>query len=421
MRLRPGGWIGGWIGGGIGRQIALAALAVTTVALAIVALGVFVVGGRTFADLMAVHGQSTDASRTMFEESVGQVLLLAIGVAIVASAGLAAVLGPRLARPLRDVGAAAQRVAEGDYGTTISRRGPSEIANLADSFNRMAASLEEQERLRREFIANAAHELRTPLTNLQGYLEALRDGVIPAERATFESLWEEAERLVRLSRSLDVLAAGDAAPGPPRLVEFDLAEAIRSAVELVRPALRAADLELTVEGPNDLSGLANPDHLAQVLGNLLQNAVRYTPPDGRLTVRAERRAGNVIVSVENTGEGIPAVDLPHVFERFYRVEKSRDRGHGGAGIGLAIVRQLVEAGGGTVGVSSEGGLTRFWFTVPVAPAVGVGRRAPPDEADGPERAAGLDRASWLERAAAGSSRGLDRPAALGRTSRALSG
>lgn len=352
------------VGGGIGRQIALAALAVTGVALAIVGLGIFVVGSRTFADLMALHGQSTDASRAMFEQSVGQVLLLATGVAVLASAGLAALLGPRLARPLREVGAAARRVAEGDYGTTVPRQGPSEIASLADSFNRMAASLEEQERLRREFIANAAHELRTPLTNLQGYLEALRDGVIPAERATFESLWEEAERLVRLSRSLEVLAEGDAAPGPPRLVQLDLTEAIRSAVELVRPALRTADLELVLDGQDELWGMANPDHLAQVLGNLLSNAVRYTPPGGRITVSSERRSREVVVSVENTGEGIPAVDLGRVFERFYRVEKSRDRGHGGAGIGLAIVRQLVEAGGGRVGVSSAGGLTRFWFAVP---------------------------------------------------------
>ena len=119
-----------------------------------------------------------------------------------------------LARPLEEVGGAARRIAEGDYAARVPREGPEEIASLADSFNQMAASLERQEAMRRDFIANAAHELRTPLTNLQGYLEALRDGVITPDRATYESLWEEAERLVRLSRSLDALAEGDA--GRPR-------------------------------------------------------------------------------------------------------------------------------------------------------------------------------------------------------------
>jgi two-component system sensor histidine kinase BaeS len=137
----------------------------------------------------------------------------------------------------------------------------------------MAGALEEQERMRREFIANAAHELRTPLTNLQGYLEALRDGVIPPDRATFESLWDEAERLVRLSRSLDLLAAGDAGQAPPAIVDIDLAALVGAAVELARPGATAAGLELAVDLPGALPARGDPDQLAQVLGNLLQNAV----------------------------------------------------------------------------------------------------------------------------------------------------
>src|SRR6185436_347690 len=136
--------------------------------------------------------------------------------------------------------------AEGDYGARIPREGPEEIVSLADSFNQMAAALEEQERMRREFIANAAHELRTPLTNLQGYLEALRDGVIDADPATFESLLEESERLVRLSRSLDTLAAGDAGSGAPETIDLDLARLIRSAVDLARPGIVSGGLELSV-------------------------------------------------------------------------------------------------------------------------------------------------------------------------------
>jgi signal transduction histidine kinase len=282
---------------------------------------------------------------------------------VVAAGLLAMWLGPRLARPLRDVSGAARRIAAGDYAARIERRGPEELLSLADSFNQMAASLEEQERMRREFIANAAHELRTPLTNLQGYLEALRDGVIQPDRATFESLWDEADRLVRLSRSLDLLAEGDAGSiAPP--VELDLADAIRSAADLVRPTAHASGLELAVDVPARLPVRADPDRLAQVLANLLQNAVRYTPAGGRVAVTAERRPADVVVAVTNTGDGIPEADLAHVFERFYRVEKSRDRASGGAGIGLAIVRQLVEAAGGKVGAESVGGLTRFWFSLP---------------------------------------------------------
>jgi two-component system, OmpR family, sensor histidine kinase BaeS len=351
--------------GGIGLRIAAAAIAVSAVAIAVLAAGVVIVGGQTFADLMASHGQSTESSREMFEASVVRVLVLTAVVAALAALALAAIVGRRLAAPLRDIGLAARRIARGDYASRIPRSGPEEIVSLADSFNQMAGALEQQERMRREFIANAAHELRTPLTNLQGYLEALRDGVVAPEPAVFDSLWEEAERLVRLSRSLDTLAAGDAGRPEP-LVELDLARAIRSAVDLAAPAIQSAGLALTVELPERMGARADPDGLAQVLANLLQNAIRYTPAGGSVVVRAETRPADVLVSVSNTGPGIPPGDLAHVFERFYRVEKSRDVALGGAGIGLAIVRQIVEAAGGRVGAESAAGLTRVWFSLPSA-------------------------------------------------------
>ena len=219
--------------------------------------------------------------------------------------------------------------------------------------------------MRRDFIANAAHELRTPLTNLQGYLEALRDGVIVADRATYESLWDEAERLVRLSRSLDALAEGDAAdraaraPGAgPRDRDPDRPRPRPAHPRARGPHGRRSDV------PEHLPARANPDHLAQVLGNLISNAARYTPTGGSVAVRAERRPADLLVSISNSGDGIPADDLDRVFERFYRVEKSRDRARGGAGIGLAIVKQLVEAGGGQVGAESGDGRTRIWFSLP---------------------------------------------------------
>jgi two-component system, OmpR family, sensor histidine kinase BaeS len=349
---------------GIAGRIALAAIVSAAVGLVILAVGVAVVGANVFTELMMEAGDSAEHAREMYDDSVTTVVIAASVLAVVASIALAIILARMLARPLNEVGAAARRIADGDYAARVPREGPEELASLADSFNQMASSLERQESMRRDFIANAAHELRTPLTNLQGYLEALRDGVITADRATYESLHEEADRLVRLSRSLDALAEGDAGTSPPEVVELDLAAAIGSALELATPSIERAGLRLKVEVPETLPARADPDRLAQVLANLLSNAVRYTPAGGAVTVRAERRPGDVLVSVLNTGEPIPAEDLDRVWERFYRVEKSRDRARGGAGIGLAIVKQLVEQGGGRVGAESRDGLTRFWFSVP---------------------------------------------------------
>jgi len=350
---------------GIAARIALAAIASAAVGLVILAVGVAVVGADVFTALMMEAGDSAEHAREMYDGSVTTVVIAASLVAVLASVGLAVVLARMLTRPLREIGSAARRIADGDYAARVPRDGPEELASLADSFNQMAASLERQEQMRRDFIANAAHELRTPLTNIQGYLEALRDGVITADRSTYESLHEEAERLVRLSRDLDALADGDAGTTPPRLVDLDLAMALRSALDLVMPSIERAGLRLEAGGvPQALPARADPDRLAQVLANLLSNAVRYTPSGGAITVGVERRPDDILVSIANTGEPIPADDLDHVFERFYRVEKSRDRALGGAGIGLAIVKQLVESTGGRVGAESRDGQTRFWFSVP---------------------------------------------------------
>ena len=344
------------IGRGIATRIALAALASAAVGVAIVAIGITVVGAEVFRALMVEAGDSADHAQAMYDQSVTTVVIAAVVLAAAASVVLAVILARMLARPLAEVGSAARRIAEGDYAARVPREGPEELASLADSFNQMAASLERQEAMRRDFIANAAHELRTPLTNLQGYLEALRDGVITADRSTYESLWDEAERLVRLSRSLDALAEGDAATSTAaRSSSSTCRRRSRTALDIAQPTLDRAQLQLVVDVPEHLPARANPDALAQVLGNLISNAARYTPVGGTVTVRAERRPADLLVSIANTGEGIPPEDIDRVFERFYRVEKSRDRAHGGAGIGLAIVKQLVEAGGGRVGAESGDG------------------------------------------------------------------
>ena len=352
---------------GMAGQIALAVLVVAATVAVVLAVGTLGFASRSFAQLMVDHGETLASAQAMFADGVVRFFVGALVVAAIGSVVLAAALGRRVAAPLREMSGAARLVASGDYAVRVERRGPDEIRSLAESFNEMARQIGEQERMRREFVSNAAHELRTPLTTLQGYLEALRDGVLTADRATFVSLHEEVDRLVRLSRALDALAEGDTeARATEAIHEIDLREAIASAVELHSAALERRALHVDLDLPPTLRGRADPDHLDQVLANLLQNAVRYTPEGGRVSVAAERRSFDVLVSITNTGGGIPPEDLAHVFERFYRVDKSRDRSSGGAGIGLAIVKSLVELGGGRVGAESSPGQTRFWFSLPVA-------------------------------------------------------
>ncbi len=210
-------------GRGLAWRIALVGIVSALVAVGIITAGVLIVGSEAMAHLMMEHGETAEASYAMFDQSIRDVLWVATIVAIVAGVALAIALSRMLARPLADIGAAARRVADGDLSIRVPRAAPDELASLADSFNQMAAELEESERQRRDIIANTAHELRTPLTNLEGYLEAIRDGVIVPDQSTYESLLEETERLVRLARSLDDLALGDAAHKTAHPTEVDLA------------------------------------------------------------------------------------------------------------------------------------------------------------------------------------------------------
>jgi two-component system sensor histidine kinase BaeS len=349
-------------GGGIGSRILAASLVVVAVALGIVAIGVLRVGGDLFASLMVAAGDTADHARGMFDESVTVVVIVAGVVAAIVAMLMAVAFARRLARPIERLAGAAEQIADGDLSTRVPEEGPAELRSLAVAYNTMAERLAEQEAIRREFVVNASHELRTPLTNLQGYLEALRDGVIPPEPATFDSLREEVDRLTRLAASLDVLAGAEGdrpAAGP-----VDLAAVVRTSADLAAPVLARRSIDLDVAVADSLVVHGRPDELAQALGNLLQNAVRYTPAGGRVRVEAARGAAGILVQVSNSGPEIPPDALPLVWERFYRVEKSRDRARGGAGVGLAIVKQLVEEAGGQVGATSATGWTTFWFRLP---------------------------------------------------------
>ncbi|HET9680891.1 MAG TPA: HAMP domain-containing sensor histidine kinase [Candidatus Limnocylindrales bacterium] len=350
---------------GIGARIAIAAFAVAAVALVIVAIGVLKVGSDEFAALMAAAGHSAEEARLMFDQSVSVVVLLAAIVAIMAAVLVATVLARRIARPIERLSQVAAKTADGDLLTMVPDDGPAEVRELAHAYNVLVDRLAEQESVRREFVVNASHELRTPLTNLQGYLEALRDGVLPPDPATFDSLREEVDRLGRLAASLDLLAGGTADRPMPE--DLDLGAVVRTATDVAMAAFQRRSVDVSVTIPDvRIVVHARSDELVQVLSNLLQNAARYTPSGGSVGVAVALADGEAIVRISNSGPPIPEADLPRVWERFYRVEKSRDRTTGGAGIGLAIVKRLVEDAGGRVGASSEPGRTTFWFALRAA-------------------------------------------------------
>ena len=299
--------------------------------------------------------------------SINRSLLLGGSLAIAIALLLTFVLSRRMTSPIGALARAARRLGRGDLSQRVQLQGEGEVAGLAQAFNSMAADLEYIEQLRRNMVADVAHELRTPLSNIQGYLEAIRDGMIEADAAVIHSLGEEASLLSRLVNELQELSLAEA--GELKLVyqAEDVANLVKQAVAPWEPQMAAKDISLSLDLPDNLP-LVNIDwqRVNQVLHNLLENAVAHTAEGGSINVTASAEGKWVEVNVSDTGEGIPAEDLPYVFERFYRVDKSRARATGGSGLGLTIAKRLVEAHGGTITVQSELGRgSRFSFTVPI--------------------------------------------------------
>ena len=273
----------------------------------------------------------------------------------------------RIVAPLEALTSAARRMGTGDLSARVDARGTDEIGDLGRAFNAMADDLARTESLRRRLVTDVAHELRTPLTNLRCQIEALQDGLQPADEATLRSLHEETLLLSHLVDDLQELALAESGALPLHLGRVDVAEAVASALSAMRPRISAGALTATAQVAPGLSVRADRERLGQVLRNLVANAITHTPVGGAIAVRAEAVGGAVRLVVEDTGSGIAAEDLPNVFERFYRADAARARGTGGAGLGLAIVKQLVLAQGGAVAVESQLGKgARFTVTLPAA-------------------------------------------------------
>jgi signal transduction histidine kinase len=293
-----------------------------------------------------------------------------VGVAalVVAALGLVGIWRAlrRLALPLGDLMEAAGRVAEGDYAARVAERGPRELRALARAFNGMAARLETNEEQRRGLLADVTHELRTPLTVIQGNLEGLLDGVYPRDDAHLAGVLDETSVLSRLIEDLRTLSLAETGALKLQREPTDLPALLGEAAASYRPQAEAAGVTLEVEAAPDLPLLdVDPVRIREVAGNLIANALRYTPPGGRIWVQcALEGEDRAAVRVSDTGRGIAPGDLPHVFERFYKSADSR-----GSGLGLAIAKNLVAAHRGEIAAHSEGiegGGATVRFTLPLS-------------------------------------------------------
>ena len=262
-------------------------------------------------------------------------------------------LSRRTLAPLQSLGAAARRLGRGDLSQRAETDGPTEIRELAHSFNVMAEGLEEAERQRRNLTADVAHELRTPLSNIQGYLEAIKDGLVQPTPETIDILHAQAIHLSQLVEDLRLLAQVESGDLQLRLAPTQMAELLQSSVEAVRPRAEGKGVALALEAVPSLPPVElDATRIAQVIGNLLENAITHTPEGGSVSVSARADGNGIAVTVSDTGPGIPSEDLPRIFDRFYRADPSRARSTGGSGLGLTIARRLIEAHGGAIEVDS---------------------------------------------------------------------
>ncbi|MCC6175264.1 MAG: HAMP domain-containing histidine kinase [Chloroflexi bacterium] len=321
----------------------------------------------------ASSNQIEASTQDAFRAAVGEALIAASVLALVTAGVVSAFVTGRVVGPIRSMARASRRLANGAYSERMASDSGDEIGELAESFNALAATLEATERRRLELIGDVAHELRTPVATLQVYLEGLLDGVVEPNEDTWAQMHDETGRLRRLIDDLQELSRAEAHQLSMDMMNVSPVDIAKVAVERLAPRFASQEIEVTLDVPPSLPHIrADRDRAIQVLTNLLSNALRYTPAPGKVVVAGRAQDGFVELTVADTGIGIAADELPRVFDRFYRVDKSRSRALGGAGVGLTIARALVETMGGRIWAESDGpgrGST-FRFTLPVAtPAV----------------------------------------------------
>jgi signal transduction histidine kinase len=342
---------------------------VALAALGTVHVAVSVVGPGYFADAMGhgpgdPQGQAMEAATLLaFQDAVRTALVAALFIGLFTAVLVALALSARIATPVTSLVEAAQRIAAGQYAERVPASGQGEVAELAATFNAMAGSLEATERRRLELVGDVAHELRTPLTTLDGYLEGLEDGVVDPSAETWTLLRRETGRLTRLVADLSELWRAEARQLPLSIEDVDASRVAGDVVEQFRPQAEGRSLTVVSDLPAGLVVRADRDRLAQVVANYLSNAIRYSPDGAEVRIESRRVGDEVVLSVRDTGPGLTSEQRAHVFERFYRIDPSRSRALGGAGIGLAIVHALTGAMGGRAWAESDGPGTGSTFSV----------------------------------------------------------
>ena len=323
--------------------------------------------------MMQGNGTGKDTMSDLFQSfqvSFNEALLLALLAAGVIAILVSLLMSRGVAAPVRVLTTASRRIADGHYDERVQPVGSDELGQLAHSFNQMAEKLEEVEAMRRQLIGDVSHELRTPLTSIKGSMEGLMDGVLPAAPETFKQIHQEADRLARLVDDLQELSRVEAGAYPLDIHPVAVSTLVQTTLKRFIAQAQNKQIGLRSDMPADLPPvLADQDRITQVLTNLVGNALQYTPEGGEVTILSARHGDEIHLSIVDTGIGIPAEHLPHLFARFYRVDKSRSRQTGGgSGIGLTIARHLVEAHGGHIWAESEGegeGST-FTFSLKIA-------------------------------------------------------
>ncbi len=303
-----------------------------------------------------------------FQASFNESLVIAFVAASLVGLITSYWLSRSIIAPVQSMKNASQRIAQGHYDERVSSRGTDELSQLAASFNQMAEQLEQVETMRRRLIGDVAHELRTPLTAIKGSTEGLMDGVLPANDETYQQIHNEAERLNKLVNDLQELSRVESKAISLDIHPLDVSSLMQTTRKRMQFQFDEKRVALNLSLPHaPILVLADEDRVLQILTNLLGNALQYTPENGTVTVTIEREKLFAKFTIRDTGIGIPAEFLTHIFDRFYRVDKSRSRAHGGSGIGLTIAKHLVEAHGGKIWAESEGENkgSVFIFTLPV--------------------------------------------------------
>ena len=370
VRLRgPGAaLLRGW--GALGLRWQLVALNISVIAVTVLLIFVLMhnIAQQQFMVIMHAAGQPVDpaAGQRAYDAAVEAQIYPTIAVAAVVAVGLSFLAVTLALRPLTAVSEATRRMARGAAPAVVETKRRDEIGGVADSVNALAQSLQRLEELRRQVTNDVAHELRTPLHNLLGLIEGMRDGVIPASAARLQQAHAEVGRLIALVEDLrglsDAQLAGDRMIREP----LNLETVVREVVVGFGASMEQRDLTWEIGAPDkELVVEGDAGRLGQIVGNIVDNAIRYARVGTVIRVNVMERGPCARVAIHNTGDKIDDASLPHIFERFFRADPSRTRGSGGAGIGLAIVKELVTAHGGDFGATNEADGVTVWFELPL--------------------------------------------------------